>query len=217
MSEPSWRLLLPEAPDGRITYLLCEPGEGERVFALLTPPRPALCAVSFPDWFADLSPWPAPKVFAKGDDFAGHGEASLAALLDLLPEAEKPLAGLPVRRMLCGYSLAGLFALWAATRTDAFPYLGSFSGSLWYPGAEDLGARLAAARPMAVSLSLGDREKNARQRQMATVEERTLAVRDALTAAGIPTAWTLHPGGHFNDPDGRTARGIDEGWRLAER
>ena len=38
------------------------------------------------------------------------------------------------RRFLCGYSLAGLFALWAVYQTDFFAGTAAVSPSVWYPG-----------------------------------------------------------------------------------
>ena len=55
------------------------------------------------DWNRDLSPWAAPAVFGD-EDFSGGGAATLARL-------ETQLDNQPA--YLAGYSLAGLFALWA--------------------------------------------------------------------------------------------------------
>lgn len=65
---------------------------------------------------------------------------------------------LPVQRILCGYSLAGLFALWSGFHTQTFSGVCSVSGSLWFDGfSEWMQAHMADFKPGAVYLSLGDR------------------------------------------------------------
>ena len=42
----------------------------------------SLVSVSVPDWNADLSPWPAPRAFRQGEDFAGQADVFLCTLID---------------------------------------------------------------------------------------------------------------------------------------
>ena len=44
---------------------------------------------------------------------------------------------------IAGYSLAGLFALYALYKTDAFTRVASMSGSLWFPGIMGIPAALS--------------------------------------------------------------------------
>lgn len=210
------RLFLPSHPDGRITYLVCMAGEGEKIWSMLQESNGmTLCEIAVDSWFDDLSPWPQPRLFRNGSAFGGKAADTLQELVSQLPALEAPFAVLPVRRLLCGYSLAGLFALWAGTQTDLFPLLGSFSGSLWYPDALPLlTEQLTAHPPRAVALSLGDREKITRSAVMATVEDNTLALRDVLAKIQVPVSFTLHSGGHFVDGEKRTVHGICEAWSL---
>ena len=79
----------------------------------------ALAAFEVKDWNRELSPWEAPPVFGKVP-FGGKAGETLSFVLDrLLPELHTRLGA---SRKLClgGYPLAGLFTLWAATRTDVF-------------------------------------------------------------------------------------------------
>ena len=65
-------------------------------------------------WNTDLSPWEAPAVF--GNEAFGDGAPrTLDFLLNELSSC--PVKG---RVFLGGYSLAGLFALWAGYQTDCF-------------------------------------------------------------------------------------------------
>ena len=83
--------------------------------------------ISFPvsHWNDDLSPWPSPAVFGK-EDFGGHAEATLERLLSICNDTSKTY-------ILGGYSLAGLFALWAGCRTDCFTGIAAASPSVLFP------------------------------------------------------------------------------------
>jgi len=118
-----------------------------------------LIQVQGADWNRDFSPWPAPKVFSKGDDFSGGGDAYLAALVQKIPLWEKEWGVTPLWRGIAGYSLSGLFSLYALTKTGIFSRCGCFSGSLWYPGwMEYLKKSGFVSAPQAVVFSLGDRK-----------------------------------------------------------
>ena len=201
--------IFPAREEARLAlWVFAESGEAERL-AREMDGRTALFALSGEDWNRDLSPWAAPACFRGGDDFAGEGPAYLRRLArDVFPRAEA-LAGLPAGcpRAMAGYSLAGLFALWALLETDLFAGAASASGSLWFDGFDDYLVRSAArAAGKAVCLSLGDAEPRTRNRRLACVEERTVLAEDLLRAAGARVAAQRNPGNHFNDPEGRLLR-----------
>lgn len=175
---------------------------------------PVLISAAVPDWNRDLSPWPAEKVFRGGEDFSGQADAFLSDLLDKLAVAEEALlrdgrlSTAPVR-ILAGYSLAGLFSVYAMFKTDCFDRFVSASGSLWFDGFLDYAKTHDFMRkPDFVYLSLGDREKIAKNPRMKTVEACTETFRDLLTERSVPAAFVLNPGNHFNDPAGRLSSGI---------
>ena len=164
-----------------------------------------LAAVGGIDWNDALSPWPAPKVFRGGGDFGGHAEEHLARLRnEVFPAVE---AGRNCRRMIAGYSLAGLFALWAACGCDLFSSCASVSGSLWYDGFADW-LNGMSPRLEGVYLSVGEREKITKNARMAAVEDETRRACRILAEKGIPAVFECNPGGHFNDVPVRIARGI---------
>ena len=117
----------------------------------------------------------------------------------------------PVSRAIAGYSLVGLFALWSVFQTDAFDRAASVSGSLWFDGFMDC---MRSSTPpnglRQIYLSLGDKEKNARNQRMAAVEDYTRQAAELLREWNIPVMFELNPGGHFQDIPGRIARGIDQ-------
>lgn len=163
-------------------------------------------ALKVDDWNRDLSPWEAPAVF--GDEpFGGEAEATLEMLLDFVQN--DILTGRDqseVKMYLGGYSLAGLFALWASYKTDLFKGVVAASPSVWFPGFyEDIcGKRILTER---VYLSLGKKEERTRNPVMATVGER---IRDihGLLALEVECTLEWNEGNHFVDADLRTAKGF---------
>lgn len=74
---------------------------------------------------------------------------------------------------LAGYSLAGLFAIYAACKTDVFSRIVSASGSEWFPGFEEyLKSHDFIKKPVCIYLSLGDIEAKAKNKVLATVQDK---------------------------------------------
>ena len=155
-----------------------------------------MIAVRVPDWNRDLSPWTAPAVFGKESFGDGAGDF-LEGILPLCPDGKTCYIG--------GYSLAGLFALWAAYRTGRFAGVAAASPSVWFPGFTDF-MQANRIQSKAVYLSLGDREEKAKNPVMATVGSRIREAEGILKAQGIPCTLEWNPGNHFRDADIRTAK-----------
>lgn len=201
-------LFFGERPD--IFYLLGSGEEGQAVFAALPQPRPTLVCIDGIDWDRELSPWPAPRAFKGGNDFGGEAATFLKTLeSQLIPTAEQELDFTPESRGLAGYSLGGLFTLWAMGQTETFQRFASMSGSAWYDEFLDyFTCHLPSKPPLRVSISLGDGEKKTKNQRMARVETCTLAIVEQLEGQNIPVFYHSESGGHFNDVNGRIARGI---------
>ncbi|MDO5778373.1 MAG: alpha/beta hydrolase-fold protein [Eubacteriales bacterium] len=164
-----------------------------------------LAAVQVENWNDDLSPWPAPPVWGK-QGFGGRAGDTLAwlgqAVLSIRQQYSVKEDG---KVILGGYSLAGLFALWAATQTDTLYGVAAASPSVWFPGWSEY----EAAHPIQaqrVYLSLGDREEHTKNRTMAAVGDNIRALHNALTQRGKACTLEWNAGGHFKDADLRTAR-----------
>ena len=195
-----------------VVYAVMDHDVAQAVWSMLKEPKPALAAISGVDWNRELSPWPAQRVFRGSEDFGGEGPAFLDMLTgQIVPLVEAQLGFAPVSRAVAGYSLAGLFALWSVFQTDAFDSAASVSGSLWFDGFMDY---LESSTPpnslRRIYLSLGDREKNARNQRMAAVEDCTRRAAELLREWDIPVFFEMNPGGHFQNIPGRIARGIDQ-------
>lgn len=200
-------------------YLVCDRGEGPEcadLFRAMPGSEAALITVSVPDWNRDLTPWEAPAVFRGAPPFGNGADAYLEELIHITGEVEERAGLAPSVRALAGYSLAGLFAVYAAFRTDRFSLFGSASGSLWYPGFLDYMAKTPfAGAPRAAYFSVGDREKAAKNPLMKTVEEKTEKAAALFSARGIPSIFEKNPGNHFVDGPLRTAKALR--WLLSER
>ena len=166
-----------------------------------------LVAFETENWNAYFSPWPAPAVFAR-EDFAGQAQQTLDWLInECIPAVETDHRTV---RGIAGYSLAGLFSLWAFYESGLFQGAASCSGSLWYPGWKEYAQEHQAPAGSSVYLSLGDKEEKTRNRAMACVGDRTRWMAERLEADEHILRHTLqwHAGGHFNEPDARLAQGL---------
>ncbi len=190
---------------GSLVVLLDDTETAEKLRPLL--PECSLLAFPAGDWDRELTPWRAPGLRGKDPDFGGGAEAFLERLLAAAEEAEAALPEKPKTKLLVGYSLGGLFALWAGTRTDAFPLLASVSGSLWYDGWCDY-LEGHPCRGKRAYLSLGEREPKARNPRMARVGQCTERTEALLRASGLETVLEWNPGGHFNEPEARMAKAV---------
>ena len=85
-----------------------------------------LIAVKVDNWNQNLSPWEASAVFGSEGFGDGAGEL-LQFLLGQCVDRRKTY-------YIGGYSLAGLFSLWAAYQTDIFAGVAAVSPSVWFPG-----------------------------------------------------------------------------------
>ena len=158
------------------------------------------------DWNNDLTPWPAGPVFKKGKAFGGNAEAYLERLeSEILPGIEAELGIVPDERWILGVSLAGLFAVWAATanagresRSGLFARIAAVSGSFWYPGFPQwLREQSLAPGLKAAYLSLGRKEAEGKNPHLKDIAVRTREVADILTGKGIPTTFAWTEGTHF--------------------
>ena len=75
-----------------------------------------LVAFGIKDWMSELTPWPAPPTFGK-QPFGDGAEMTLGYVKNvLIPTLQERWGAMKV--VLGGYSLAGLFALWAGYNSD---------------------------------------------------------------------------------------------------
>ena len=205
-------------PDAPVIYLNTYSDEGRQVFQTAQAtscPSFTLVAISNLDWNHDMAPWDNPAVFKGGEPFTAGADDYLRLLVEeILPRAEKDLIGTPVWRGIVGYSLAGLFALYAICQTEVFSRVGSISGSLWFPGLKQYIFTHEPKRPPdRIYLSLGDRENKTRNPILRSVQQNTEEIYDFYRSLGLDAVFQLNPGNHYDRAAERTAAGI--AWLLS--
>lgn len=189
-----------------------------------------LAAYETEDWNREFSPWPARGV-REGENFAGGGRDTLSWLAKAcIPRVEAEYGAASGGRFVAGYSLAGLFALWAYLESGLFSGAAAMSASLWVPGWMEL-LEQTKGRPKSpfgteqfresgkdsIYLSLGRKEEKTRNPWMAAVGDATRETermfRKEAAMKHVILEW--NPGGHFSDPEGRCARGM--AWLIREQ
>ena len=118
-----------------------------------------------------------------------------------------------VKIILSGYSLAGLFALWASTQTDLFYGIAAASPSVWFPGWMEF-ERQHPIQAQHIYLSLGDKEEHTKNAVMAAVGDNIRTLHSRLIERGADCTLEWNSGGHFKDADLRTAKAFR--WAMEE-
>ena len=162
------------------------------------------------NWDHDLTPWYCPPLSEKDTPCTGGADEYLDLLLhEIIPTAKEHIKGEPVYLGIAGYSLAGLFAVYAMYKTDAFDRVASMSGSLWFPEFKEYCMTHEIRRkPEKLYLSLGDKEAKSRNKVFKTVQENMQALIAYYKELGIDVTWELNPGNHFKEAALRSAKGI---------
>lgn len=184
--------------------------ESDSGLALLSEREKDFIHVAFPvlSWNDDLSPWQASPVFGK-NGFGGQAERTLGFINDVLIPVIRtryvPDGDIPV--VLGGYSLAGLFSLWAGYVCGSFSAVCAASPSVWFPGWIEF-AKDRAPKAKVVYLSLGDREEKAKNPVMARVGDCIREQYSFLQSAKTSSVLEWNEGNHFKDAGIRTAKGF---------
>lgn len=170
---------------------------------------PTLLFSAQADGNRDFTPWPAEGI-REGETFTGEAQGYLRFLTETaLPRLEKEYQAspLPEHRAILGYSLGGLFALWAQTQGEWFQTAGSLSGSLWYPGWLDYSKAHPPRPGEKIYLSLGDREEFGGPPLLRAVGDCTRAAYTYYKEKGLDTLLEWNKGRH--------GKGMDARWEKA--
>ena len=161
-------------------------------------------------WDHDMTPWYCPPISENDTPYTGGADEYLDLLLtQFLPNCRTVLHGEPCFTGIAGYSLAGLFALYAMYQCDIFDRVASMSGSLWFPGFKEyVLSHDLQKRPEKLYLSLGDREAKTRNPYLKTVQDNTEQIVSHYKQTGFDVTWELNPGNHFKEAALRSAKGI---------
>ena len=199
-----------------IVYLLGDVADNSPI---QVPEGVSLVNIGVDLWEENFSPWCAPRVFAKGPNFGDGAQKTLDTLINqVIPWAESELTDPPAYRVLVGYSLAGLFSLWAGlsqaciTPIPTFQRIGAVSGSFWFPGLLDYVDQQLRGGAVSLThayLSLGDREARTPNPQIMHVRENAELLASRFESAGLTSMFELNRGNHFQNVEGRMQKALD--------
>ena len=166
----------------------------------------SLIAFKIEDWNNELSPWKAPPAF--GNKTFGSGAKDTLEFIEskLIPTVkEKYNLGDEIKFILGGYSLAGLFSLWSAYKSNTFLSIAAVSPSVWFNGWEEF---MDNNMPLSntIYLSLGDTEEKTKNKVMSKVGDNIRKQEEVLKNNNINTILEWNKGGHFSDSDLRVAK-----------
>lgn len=169
----------------------------------------ALASIPDIDWDRDYTPWPSIEL--QGRDMAGGADRFIAETQAPLLESAEIALGNVERAGVIGYSLGGLFALYAASLADApFECAASVSGALWYERFVDYAASAPFPRLKRAYVSLGRKEAKVNRGPMARNAEAIEAIYALLAArlGGDNAAFEWNNGNHFFEVPQRVAKAI---------
>lgn len=185
----------------------------ERPFGLAAAARglgSAVVRVPVRCWGDSLTPWPARGLRPGEPDFGGRAATTLRTLVDeAVPALESRFALEPARRAICGYSLGGLFSLYAFARDATFSACACLSGSLWYPGWVDrLRVLPFEGEGRYAYFSIGKKERRAGPPVMRTVQDDLETCARICRERGCAVDVAIGPGGHMQHHTERLAAGL---------
>lgn len=188
--------------------------DGEVAAITQSAPQFLFAAIPVENWNDELSPWEAPAVWGK-QGFGGNAADTLRFLTEqAIPKLKQQFDfSENIKIILGGYSLAGLFALWASTQTNLFYGIAAASPSVWFPGWMEF-EPLHPIQAQRIYLSLGDKEERTKNPVMAAVGDNIRTLHSHLTERGADCTFKWNSGGHFKDADLRTARAFQ--WVMEE-
>ena len=177
-------------------------------------PQFLFAAIPVENWNDELSPWKAPAAWGK-QDFGGNATNTLHFLTEQVIPTLKQQFNLPesIKIILGGYSLAGLFALWASTQTDLFYGIAAASPSVWFPRWMEF-EQQHPIHAQYIYLSLGDKEERTKNLVTASVGDHICALHSQLIERGADCTLEWNSGGHFKEADLRTAKAFQ--WVMEE-
>lgn len=166
----------------------------------------SLIAFKIEDWNSELSPWEAPPAFENKSFGSGAKDTLEFIESRFIPTVkEKYNLDNDIKFILGGYSLAGLFSLWSAYKSNIFSGIAAASPSVWFNGWEEF---MNNNTPLSntIYLSLGDTEEKTKNKVMSAVGDNIRKQEELLKNDKIKTILEWNKGGHFSNSDIRVAK-----------
>ena len=163
------------------------------------------------NWNDNLTPWSAAGLHLDAPAFGGHAAETFAELAGaVIPEIEAAYGLAPACRAICGYSLGGLFSLYAfAHEGSPFAACACLSGSVWYEGWVDYLRRTCPdCTGRYAYFSIGKKERRAGAPIMRTVQDDLEACAAVLRECECAVDLVVGSGNHMQHHTERLAAGL---------
>ena len=202
-----------------VIYVVDSPEHPIDLASLVARCETNVVSVPIHDWGDSLTPWTAPGLYRGEPDFGGRAHETLEELCaHTIPLIERREGLRPGSRAICGYSLAGLFALFTLLQCEAFSACACLSGSVWYEGwVEHLRQSDVDLTGRFAFLSVGTKEKRAARPILHGVQDNMEDCARILRAHGCAVRYQTGPGGHLQFVSERFDAGLGalDGWLSA--
>lgn len=183
-----------------------------RLNALLDDALIILALIPVENWNNVMTPWPGEALFVHQEDFGGAADTYIEELLPMFEVIEQDIKsqGRTIRsRHVIGFSLSAIFGLYLAQRNPGFRTVIAISPSTWYEGLISYFKLHPMPKSLCgVYLSLGIEESDHSNERIASVDERTFALKKILLDQGIEVFVACDQGDHFTLMHRRIQEGI---------
>ena len=180
----------------------------------LSPFSLACIEISESQWNTLLAPWDTPKNFPKYLRCQGGAKDFLKTLIEnIVPQIQAHLSHPCGLQTIAGYSLAGLFSVFAMCQWDQVAGVCAVSGSFWYP---DFQAwfleHIPTHLPRCVYFSTSEKEWDSKNSRLSSLKFTLETMEKSLAQKGVKTICQINSGNHFQNATLRLATGIE--WML---
>ena len=165
------------------------------------------------NWNNDLTPWASSSLYKGGTEYLGYADNYLVEIEnDIIPKIEEYILNILNKKIsyyaIAGYSLGGLFALYAGFKTNRFKRIASISGSLWYPNFNNYVINNKLSNNIdKIYFSLGNKENKSKNEILSKVKDKTMEIYKYVSKS-INSAYEENEGNHFKDEVLRIVKGI---------
>ena len=194
-----------------VIYVIDSPDHPAGLAAMARGRAATVVSVPVRTWNDALTPWEAAALRRGAPRFGGKAAATLTELRETVVPLVEAQTGArrPAHRAICGYSLGGLFALYAFTGDRIFSACACLSGSLWYEGFVDYLRDLPFdGTGKHAFFSLGKKEPKAGAPIMRGVQDNMEACAEILRERGCEATCSLGPGSHMQHHRERFETGL---------
>lgn len=165
------------------------------------------------EWSEKLTPYKVPDKGLYLRNLDGKGTDHLKFIDEtLIPFINNYLSKTEIsisKYILIGYSLAGLFAVFAGLKSKYINIIASISGSLWYPNLIKYINDIPINNNINfIYLSLGNKEKNTRNEYMKEVENNSLMLYDYFKNKYKNAYFEFNNGNHFFHSNERVIKAL---------